>query len=695
MGTELIKNYNLGTYLKEIGVTDIIEAPKVSIIVPTYNNEKFLEKCLVSLIKQTLKEIEIIIVNDGSEDNTKGILNIFEKHDSRIKVIHQSNQKQGAARNRGMEIAKGEYIGFVDSDDWVDLNYYEKLYKAAKKHNVDIALATNVRIGNGKTKKRLKLAAEVVANTLQSKIDVGNQVKNPCPTNKIYRRSMLEDNKIVWLEGCYCEDKLFTIQAVYYANGIVTVPDVNYYYFRNPNSTVNSKSRKLTADKQKAKRDVLNFLKEKNANIRDKEFWAITDEYRLLNIPIYQIKSSLKTEKLCLFGLIPIAGICDTTDYKRKRVNLCGIKLTYKTNDWKAKANEQNILLNKNNLSLGSKTDNQSILYVASNFVKAGGIETRLLQYINELRSFGWNVYILSEDNANEQLSELTNFKLNFDADNFGKCLEEIIDNYGINTIEFQFKNPKILKNLDLEKLKSKVKLGCTIHNLGIKDTAIINKFDYKVIVSKYMYENHYRAINKAEVIQNCIDTNKHKNLPSWEYKGQKKALLISRINKDKVKSIECFVRYCQKYNIEFEIAGEEQAGSNLKQLLCKKYNLRESHFIGRVNTLEYLSQHIDDILFVGGVGLVILEAAYLNYPCLCCSDWEGANYSFITLSNIDLFDNFTIRKESLVTLKEKKEFGFDLEKLNHYGARNYIISNRAFSLVTEKYLNIIEGKKC
>jgi len=695
MGTNLHAQYDFKQHLEKLAFSSEIEYPKVSIIVPTYNNEQYLYKCLFSLMEQTLKEIEIICVNDGSTDNTSKILAEFAKHDTRIKIVEQKHLLQGAARNAGTRIAKGEYIGYVDSDDWVDLNYFEKLYSAAKKHNVDIALATNVRIGNGKTKKRLEIAAEVIANTLQSKIDIGNQAKNPCPTNKIYRRSMLEDNKIAWQEGCYCEDKLFTIQAVYYADGIVSVPGVNYYYFRNPNSTVNSKSSKLTSDKNRARLDVLNFLKEKNADIRDREFWAITDEYRFLKIPIYQIKSSLKTEKLCLLGLIPIAGICNTTDYKRKRLNIGGIKLTYKTNNWKAKANKQNILLNENNLSSGTKTNNQNILYVASNFVKAGGIETRLLQYINELCSKGWNVYILSEDNANEPLSELTNFKLNFDAENFGKCLEEIIDRYSINTVEFQFKNPKILKNLDLDKLKSKVKLGCTIHNLGIKDTDIINKFDYKVMVSKYMYENHYKAINNADVIPNCIDTNRYKNLPSWEYKGQKKALLISRINTDKIKSVECFISYCQKHKIDFEIAGEEQTASNLKHKLIKKYHLSESHFIGRVNTLEFLSQHIDDILFVGGVGLVILEGAYLNYPCLCCSNWEGANYSFITLSNIDLFDNFTIRKQSLVTQKGKKEFGFNLEKLNIYGVRNYIISNRAFNLITAKYLNIIEGKKC
>ena len=693
MGTSLTKIYDIQVKLREIAFEDVNINPKVSIIVPTYNNEIYLERCLFSLVEQTLKEIEIIVVNDGSTDNTLSILNLFAEYDKRFKVISQSHSKQGAARNKGMEFATGEYIGFVDSDDWVDLDYFEKLYNTAKKYNSDIALATNVRIGNGKTKKRLNITNEVFVTSLQEKIDISNQVKNPCPTNKIYRKSMLEENNITWQEGCYCEDKLFTIQAVYYANAIVTVPNVNYYYYRNPHSTVNSKSRKLINDKKKARLDVLNFLKEKQADIRDKEFWATTNECKILGINLYEIKSSLKTEKVCLFGIIPVVEICNSTDYKRKRFKCCGIKFTYKTNDWKVKSNEQNIILNKQNLGFDVPCSGKSILYVAANFVKAGGIETRLLQYIKELRSFGWNVYLLSEDNANEQLAVFTNFKLNFDAENFDRCLEEIINRYNIDVVEFQFKNPKILKNLNIGKLKSKVKLGCTIHNLGIKNTDIINKFDYKVMVSKYMYENHYKNINDAIVIQNCIDTNKYKYLPSWEYKGQRKALLVSRINTDKIKSIECFIKYCKKNNIAFEIAGEEQAGSNLKQFLMKKYHLQRSCFIGSVNTLEYLSQHIDDILFIGGVGLVILEAAYLNYPCLCCSDWVGDNYSFVTFANIDLFDNFTIRKQSLVSQKNKKNYELNLERLNIYMLRHCIISNRNLRVSSKKYFSVIEDE--
>ena len=279
---------------------------KVSVIIPVFNTEKYINKCLSSLVNQTLDDIEIICVNDGSTDNSLEIIEKIANKDARIKIINQEHKKQGAARNAGLKIAEGEYIGFVDSDDWIDLNYYEMLYNTAKKYDADIALATNVRIGNGKTKKRLEITEEKTAVTLQEKIDIGNQVKNPCPTNKIYRHSMLKENNIIWQEGVYCEDKLFTIQAIYYANKIVTVPDVNYYYFRNPNSTVHTKSEKHTLDKNNAKKAVLNFLREQNAQIRDKEFWAITEQKKFLSLPLLTKKESLKTAKYYLLGLVPV-----------------------------------------------------------------------------------------------------------------------------------------------------------------------------------------------------------------------------------------------------------------------------------------------------------------------------------------------------------------------------------------------------
>ena len=115
---------------------------KISIIVPCYNVEKYLPECLDSLLNQTFKYFEIICVNDGSNDSTLSILEKYSKKDSRIKIISQKNKGLSGARNTGIDAAKGDYIAFLDSDDWVDNNFYLKLYEAITKHNCDIAAAT-------------------------------------------------------------------------------------------------------------------------------------------------------------------------------------------------------------------------------------------------------------------------------------------------------------------------------------------------------------------------------------------------------------------------------------------------------------------------------------------------------------------------------------------------------------------------
>ncbi len=284
----------------------------VSIIVPVYNTEEYLQKCLNSLTNQTLKNIEIICVNDGSTDNSLKILQDNAIKDDRIKIINQENKKQGAARNAGMQVATGEYIGFVDSDDWVDLNYFERLYNTAKKYDSDIALATNVRIGKNKFKLRLNLQTVDKYTELQDKLDICQQWKNECPTNKIYRKSYLDANNIQWPEGIYCEDKLFTIKAVYFANAVVTVPDVYYYYFDNPKSTVNTYSRQhkkqFNIDKNNARKDVINFLKKQNAEVRDKDFWYVDTKSSidLFELPIFTLKKSTKTSIGYLLGFIPV-----------------------------------------------------------------------------------------------------------------------------------------------------------------------------------------------------------------------------------------------------------------------------------------------------------------------------------------------------------------------------------------------------
>ncbi len=132
------------------------KVPKISVIIPTYNKEKYLNECLDSVINQTLKEIEIICVNDGSTDNSLTILKEYEKKDKRIKIINQENSGVAIARNRAMDISKGEFIAFLDSDDKIiNDNSLENLYYAAVNNNVLISGGNSNYYLNGKKIKKL------------------------------------------------------------------------------------------------------------------------------------------------------------------------------------------------------------------------------------------------------------------------------------------------------------------------------------------------------------------------------------------------------------------------------------------------------------------------------------------------------------------------------------------------------------
>lgn len=122
--------------------------PKVSIVVPVYKVEKYLVRCVKSLSNQTLEDIEIILVDDGSPDNCGHMCDEFEKTDSRIKVVHKKNGGLSSARNAGLEVATGETVGFVDSDDDVELTMYEELYETLINNQVDFVMSDYLRIEN-------------------------------------------------------------------------------------------------------------------------------------------------------------------------------------------------------------------------------------------------------------------------------------------------------------------------------------------------------------------------------------------------------------------------------------------------------------------------------------------------------------------------------------------------------------------
>ena len=278
---------------------------KVSIIVPAYNVEKYIEKCLESLVNQTLEDIEIIIVDDGSTDSTLEKINNFANTDSRIKVITQTNQKQGAARNRGIEIAQGEYIGFVDSDDYIDNEYYKKLYMIATKYCADIATTRMLKHKKKHNKYNILYKKVEVANSTQSKYKLCEDKKHRFfyVMNKIFKTSCIRENNILFPEGCYFEDVMFSTKAIFYANKIVSVPNTEYNYVEHSTSTVKSKDNhdKKIKDGITARLELQKFSKEHNINLPERLNY--TESYWQGPLKVY--KGAYKVKKM-LFGFLPI-----------------------------------------------------------------------------------------------------------------------------------------------------------------------------------------------------------------------------------------------------------------------------------------------------------------------------------------------------------------------------------------------------
>lgn len=284
--------------------------PKVSVIIPVYNVEQYLERCLDSVVNQTLKDIEIIIVNDGSTDSSLKICDKYALQDQRIKIITRKNGGLAAARNTGLEHATGEYIGFVDSDDWIDSDYYEKLYNTAKKYNSDIAYADFIRKGKRKHKRRMKFETEMVSTEIHDKIKNCKNLTLGCVWNKIYRKELVFNNNLKFPEGRLFEDGIFSMQSIYYANSVVSVPNTFYYYFVNPTSIVKSaKTQKKIDDVIICQHDILNFIQEKNINLQQEQFLTVSYKLRLWFLTLLVIKEDWYLKKYYLFGSIPFLNI--------------------------------------------------------------------------------------------------------------------------------------------------------------------------------------------------------------------------------------------------------------------------------------------------------------------------------------------------------------------------------------------------
>ena len=221
---------------------------KVSIVVPVYKAEKCIGKCIQSLINQTVKDIEIILVDDGSPDNSGAICDEFSLSDERIRVIHKENGGVSSARNRGIEEAVGEYIVFVDSDDWVEENYVKRLLEAKNKcENSEVLCGyktINTTVGGtGSNTVFSSLESDSVV-PLDKYMELVNRILVQSPWNKLFKSSIIKDNSIKFDEKISLgEDLIFCLE--YYdlcgSENIVCINEPLYNYIVTGNESLNTK----------------------------------------------------------------------------------------------------------------------------------------------------------------------------------------------------------------------------------------------------------------------------------------------------------------------------------------------------------------------------------------------------------------------------------------------------------------------
>ena len=233
----------------------------VTIIIPLYNRIKTLNKCVDSVLSQTYSDLEIILVDDGSDDSSGNLCDKYMEADPRVRVIHGCNQGAAFARNQGIEIARGEYITFIDSDDYVTPDYIERLVEAFEKHDCVLAICNSYNAKDGKlTKRKLPgerryLVKDFIKGTFYDRIEGGS-----C-WGKLYKTS---DIKHIFREFNYCEDIFYVFEFLAGREGYITVvPEYLYYYVRHNDSITGLKRLKDLTDVLRSCEEIRNTCHDK------------------------------------------------------------------------------------------------------------------------------------------------------------------------------------------------------------------------------------------------------------------------------------------------------------------------------------------------------------------------------------------------------------------------------------------------
>lgn len=235
---------------------------KISIIVPVYNVELYLHECINSIMNQTYNNIEIILVNDGSTDNSSKICDDYEKKDNRIKVIHKNNGGPMEAIIYGISVATGDFIGFVDSDDYIESNMYQTMIEAAISTNSDIVQCDIIHEGESYSRKVLNNAKNILLNKDEIMQELLPQIVNfwkyspllmsPSRCNKIFRRELLIDNiKYYDARINYGEDLSMIFSILFDCERVLLLKDCLYHYRVNLNSITTTYKREFSTNNQR------------------------------------------------------------------------------------------------------------------------------------------------------------------------------------------------------------------------------------------------------------------------------------------------------------------------------------------------------------------------------------------------------------------------------------------------------------
>ena len=246
--------------------------PKVSIIVPVYNVERYLPECIESIRNQTLTDVEIILVNDGSPDNSGFICDDYASRDERIKVIHKNNKGQSSARNAGLEIATGEYIGFVDSDDWIDSEMYGLLYQNAVENHAAIAACNIAIMGPDKIFTNFDEGTQDVLFTKTEAMEelIRNQKLTFSSCNKIYERKLFINFR--YDETIIFEDMDISYRLLNQANSVFYTARPMYFYRYNESSTLREKFNKKRLDEYTVVGRMYNFYRHQYPQFSEQVF---------------------------------------------------------------------------------------------------------------------------------------------------------------------------------------------------------------------------------------------------------------------------------------------------------------------------------------------------------------------------------------------------------------------------------------